>query len=81
MDLVWITALAADGCGASRLLLLPEALHSGEILFASAPSPALLLLAADRESMARALREIEEPRPPLPPAILRVTAAGLRRES
>ena len=68
----------ADGCGGSRLLLLPELLREGETLFASAPTPSRLLIAADRGTLGAALVEMDEPTPPLPPAIFRVTSAGLR---
>ena len=70
----------ADGCGGSRLLLLSEILGDGETLFAAAPGPALLLVAAERAALEEALGRIDEPVPPLPPAVLRVTAGQLTRE-
>ncbi len=70
-----------DGCGGSRLLLLAEALAGDETLFAAAPSPALLLVAADRSALERTLAGRSEPPGPLPPAVFRVTASGLSKES
>ncbi len=74
-----------DGCGASRLLLLAEVLRGGEALFAAAPTAGRLLVAGDRAALERRLDwnlgEIDEPTEPLPPAVFRVTGAGLRRES
>ncbi len=71
----------ADGCGGSRLLLLPEALGGDETLFAAAPSPELLLVGAGRAALAGALAGLREPPGPLPPAVFRVTASGLSKES
>ncbi|MFQ5350887.1 MAG: hypothetical protein ACE5EG_10630 [Thermoanaerobaculia bacterium] len=71
----------ADGCGGSRLLLLPEALGDDEALYASAPAPDLLLVAFDRGTLDQALAGPEEPAQPLPPRVFRVTADGLRMES
>ena len=70
-----------DGCGGSRLLLLPEALADDETLFACAPSPALLLIAAERAALDDELAGRPLPRQPLPPAVFRATAGGLRMES
>lgn len=71
----------ADGCGGSRLLLLPEALRRDEAVFAAAPTPGRLLVADERTALDRAVREIGETTHPLPPAVFRATRAGLRRES
>ena len=71
----------SDGCGGSRLLLVAEALEGDEELFATAPSPALLLVAADRAALERELAARPEPEPPLEPAVFRITTAGLRMES
>jgi hypothetical protein len=71
---------SADGCGGSRILLLPEALEPGERLWATAPSPAVLLVAAERPALERTMAAAAELAEPLPPAIYRATAEGLRRE-
>ncbi len=76
-----VTIEPPDGCGGSRLLLLPEALREGEVLFASVPAPGLLLVAADRGTLEAEMAERDEPAQPLPPVIFRVTAGGLRTES
>lgn len=69
-----------DGCGASRLLLLPEALGAGERLLAAAPSPALLLVAAERAALDEALAARGEADGPPVPGVFLATHAGLRRE-
>ena len=71
----------ADGCGGSRLLLLPEILRQGESVFAAAPAADRLVIAADRGTLEAALAEIDEPMQPLPPAVFRATTGGLRMES
>ncbi|MFQ5351128.1 MAG: hypothetical protein ACE5EG_11855, partial [Thermoanaerobaculia bacterium] len=70
-----------DGCGGSRLLLLPEALRRGEALYASAPAPHLLVVAADRAALDGALAARSDPIQRLPPTVFRVTSGGLRMES
>lgn len=70
-----------DGCGGSRLLLLPELLRRDETLFAAAPSPGRLLVAADRATLVGTLAAMDEPTQPLAPAIFRVTGSGLTLES
>ena len=50
-----VTMAPEDGCGGSRILLLPEALRRDETLFAAAPAPGLLLVAAERRALDDAL--------------------------
>ena len=70
-----------DGCGGSRILLLAEALRRDETLFAAAPAPGLLLVAAERRALDAALIAAGEPAHALPAAVYRVDRGGLRKES
>lgn len=70
----------ADGCGAARLLLLPELLAPGQRLAALALDPATLLLAppAEGERLAARVRAGgPEPREALLDAVLEVSAEGV----
>ncbi len=69
---------AADGCGASRILLLPEALRGGETAFAAAPTPSRLLFAGQRSSLEAALAAGDDAPDPLPPALFEVSRNGIR---
>lgn len=72
-----VSIASEDGCGGSRLLLVAEHLSAGEQLFAAAPEPALLVVAGAREWLEAALAALEPPSEPLPPTVLRLTAAGV----